>query len=62
MNESCVGGARREIARTGSDPDSAAMQTRAASYCGCVIAAFQQEYRPDEFVRLASDPGQLDKE
>jgi hypothetical protein len=62
MNVSCVGGARQEIARTGSDPDSAAMKTRAVSYCSCVIAAFQQEYTPDEFVRLASDPGQFDKE
>ena len=62
MNESCVGGARQESARTGGDPDSAAMKTRAASYCSCVIAAFQQEYTPDEFVRLASDPGQFDKE
>ena len=62
MSEACVAGARKEIIRTGGSPDSVEMRARAVSYCGCVTAALQREYTPDEFVRLVSDPGRLDKE
>jgi hypothetical protein len=62
INESCVASARSGIAKSGGDPDSAAMQAKAVSYCGCVTVALQREYTPEEFVRLAGDPGRLDKE
>ena len=62
INQSCVASARSGIAKNGGDPDSAAMKAKALSYCGCVTVALQREYTPDEFVRLAGDPGRLDKD
>jgi hypothetical protein len=62
MNESCVASARSELTRTGGNPDSAEMKAKAASYCDCVTVSLQREYTPDEFIRLAGDPGRLDKE
>ena len=62
MRQACVEGARKEIARNGGNADSAAMQAKVTAYCGCMSAALQREYMPDEFVRLASAPGQLDRD
>jgi hypothetical protein len=62
MHASCVDGARKEIARAGSDPDSVDMKAKALAYCSCVTVTLQREYTADEFVRLASDPGGLDKD
>jgi hypothetical protein len=62
MYEACVGGARKEIAQNGGSPDSPATQSRANAYCNCVTSALQREYTADEFVRLASAPGRLDKD
>jgi hypothetical protein len=62
MHASCVAGARQEIARSGGDPDSAAMKVTADAYCSCVTVTLQREYTADEFVRLASTPGGLDKD
>lgn len=62
FNQSCVDGARKEIARKGGNPDSAELSARAVSYCTCMSAAVQREYTPDEFFKLVSDPDRMDKE
>ena len=62
MTQSCVASARKAITANGGDPDSPAMQRRASTYCNCVTVGLQREYTPDEFIRLARGPAQLDKE
>jgi hypothetical protein len=62
IRDACVAGARQEILKTGGDPNAVALGARVTAYCDCMTAAVQREYTPDEFVRLASDSGDLDKD
>ncbi len=62
FQESCIAGARQEIVRRGGDPDDAALNAKAVAYCGCLIKQVQRDYTPEEFVRLASNPRELDTE
>ncbi len=62
FSESCVAGAGKEIARRGGDPDRSEMKAKMVSYCTCALEGLQRSYTPDEFFRLVSVPGAIEKE